>query len=384
MTSEMLHILAVHPSPDLYGSDLMMVRTAALLRNAGDRVEVLVPEHGPLLDRLAANEVDHRVVPFPVLRKALFTPANLFTTLTRILPDTRRLVRLLRETRPDVLYVNTITLPWWLAAAKLARVPVVCHVRELEATAPRIVSRLLTAPLLLADHLISNSQATSTYIATQWSRLRRRTTLVYNGLEFPVADGSDAMARRNRTVRRITVVGRLSPRKGQDVALDAVVALLGDGYDIELELVGDAYTGYEWYEEELRSTARRHGVTERLLLTGFRSPVWRCYTEADVVLVPSRLEPFGSVAAEALAMARPVVVSDVGGLPEIVDHNESGWVVPPGDAPALAAAIRSALDDPTRAAAIAACGYDRVRDRFSVHRYGAQVRGAIRRGAAGR
>jgi starch synthase len=88
------------------------------------------------------------------------------------------------------------------------------------------------------------------------------------------------------------------------------------------------------------------------------------YEEADVVAVPSRFEPLGMVAAEALALGAPVVASRVGGLPDIVEHGVGGLLVPPGDPAALAAALCRLLEDRDLAGALAARGQERVRRDF--------------------
>ena len=89
---------------------------------------------------------------------------------------------------------------------------------------------------------------------------------------------------------------------------------------------------------------------------------------ADIVAAPSlRPEGFGRVVAEAQAMGRPAIASAHGGACEIVRHGETGWLVPPGDADALADAIRQSLSaDPARRAQMAAAGQAHVRGNFTL------------------
>ena len=121
------------------------------------------------------------------------------------------------------------------------------------------------------------------------------------------------------------------------------------------------------------------------------APVAPVLERAEVVVVPSFGEGFGMVALEAMERGRPVIASDVGGLPEIVDDGRTGLLVPPGDVEALAGAIVELASDPARAAAMGAAGRARALDEFSQERcteriealYGAALAAAGERRSAG-
>ena len=143
-------VLVVTPSLEAYGSDLQMLQSVAGLLDAGWRVVVAASAPGRLSDRLIQLGATIEEIDFPVLRRASASGAGIAALAITALRSMPRLVRLIRRIRPDVLYVNTVTLPWWLAAGRLARVPTVCHVHEAEARDSRAVRRALTMPLLLA------------------------------------------------------------------------------------------------------------------------------------------------------------------------------------------------------------------------------------------
>lgn len=375
-----MRLLAAHPAPDGYGADLMLLAALRDLRARGADVTVAVPSHGPLVARLA--EADLRVVrqPFPVLRKALLRPAALVQLVARAPGDVFRLARLLRAEAPDVLYVNTLTLPHWIVAARLTRTPVVCHVRESEDQLPAWLQRSLTAPLLLCDRAIANSHHTAHHVLRWWPRLAGRLEVVHNGFHFgpPPAPGRRAPA------RELLVVGRLNPRKGQDVALRAVRRVHDAGWPVRLRVVGTPFPGYEWFEADLRRSASELGIADHVTFAGYRDDIPACHARADIVLVPSRVEPFGNVAVEALAAARPLVASRVGGLREIVDHGRTGLLVAPDDDEALAGAVIELLADPGRARAMAQHGCREVRSRFCTDAYADGVERVLQAASAGR
>ena len=258
-----------------------------------------------------------------------------------------------------------------------------CHVHEAEADARWAVRVGLAAPLLLARDVIVNSAAARDVVVSAIPVLRQRTRVVYNGVPgpaaSPVADGDAGGAARDggaapadggagSAPAHVVLVGRLSPRKGSDVALEAVALLRRSGRDVRLTLCGSVFDGYEWFEDQLRSRAGEEDLAGAVELVGYADP-WEWFARGDVVVVPSRVEPFGNVAVQAMLAGRPVVVSRTQGLAEIVRDGETGLLVPPDDPAALAEAVEGLLDDPERAAALAEAGRQDAGERFGAQRY---------------
>jgi glycosyltransferase involved in cell wall biosynthesis len=358
-------VIAVHPHTDLYGSDRMFIESVATMAPG---VLAVLPQTGPLVDELAARGIPFVVRPFPVLRKVeLRTPAGALAFVVAFARSVVSLTRWLRRERPSVLYVSTIAAPEWLLAGRLAGTRVVCHVHESEPQWPRLASAVLLAPLWAAHGIIANSRDCLGWIRSALGgRLARRGRVVHNGVREPepAAAASPAAA----GPRSLVVVGRLSERKGQDVAIAATALVRRAGYDVTLTLVGDGYPGYEHVVEGLHAAARAEGVDDVTVFVGFRDPA-PVVAAADVVLVPSRVEPFGLVAVEAMLAGRPVVASAVGGLTEILTDGVTGRLVPPEDPDALADAVIALLADRAAAQRIGRAGQDDARARFSLDTY---------------
>jgi colanic acid/amylovoran biosynthesis glycosyltransferase len=138
----------------------------------------------------------------------------------------------------------------------------------------------------------------------------------------------------------IVCVGRLSEQKGQIILLEAVAALRADGLECRLVLVGDG---------EMRGLIEARisqlGLADVVEITGWASSddVRRRILEARMLACPSFMEGLPVVIMEAMALRRPVVASSVAGIPELVVHGDTGWLVPAADRDALAAAIRECL-----------------------------------------
>ena len=158
----------------------------------------------------------------------------------------------------------------------------------------------------------------------------------------------------------IGAVGKLHQGKGVYELLRAAAGTEGER-PVTLLFVGD---GPE--KEGIIRVARQLGIAERTVITGIRRDVERMYAAMDILVLPSTCdEAFGMVIIEAMAMGRPVIGTRVGGIPELICSGENGLLVPPGDATALADAIKKYLDDGEFAAGIALSGRRTVEAAFS-------------------
>ncbi len=358
----MSRVLIAHASSDLYGSDLQLVESIDGLAERGWDVSLALPDSGPLVD--LAERAQIQIERFPVLRKSLLRPLPFLLLVLRTPVDLLRLVRRVRAVNPDVVYVNTVTIPLWIIAARLTRTAVLVHVHEAEADAPKLLRMGLAAPLLFATAIVANSSASARAVADAVPRLERKIRVVPNGVPDHGAAPLEAML-----PGQLALVARLSPRKGIDVALEAVALLRAQHRDVHLEVCGTVFDGYEWYEEQLRRRAAEPDLAGAVRFAGYVSPTAPVLARASVVLVPSRVEPFGNTAVEAMFAQRPVVASAVQGLCEIIEDGRSGLLVPPGDPASLARAIERLLADPELARSLASRGRAEAEERFTVERY---------------
>lgn len=339
-----VRVLVAHPGAELYGSDRVVLESVAAMTTAGAAVEVTVPEPGPLVGRLEHAGATVVLEPDLVLRKRVLRPRNWPSSTADGFRTIGASQRLLRR-RPDLVYVNTITLPLWPLLARLRGIPVLTHIHEAEAGASHFTLRALYAPHLLASAIVANSEFSRSIVARAWASLARRTRVIYNGVPGPVTTTPARASLEDRPVR-LTYVGRLSPRKGTDLVIAAAAALVDDDVDVEVDILGEAFAGYEWYAEALRDAVVQRGLGSRVRFLGFHDDVWSALQLADIVVIPSAVgEPFGNTAVEAALAARPLVVSESSGLLEATHGLPGVHRVQPGDASAIADAVRDIIAD---------------------------------------
>jgi glycosyltransferase involved in cell wall biosynthesis len=162
--------------------------------------------------------------------------------------------------------------------------------------------------------------------------------------------------------------GRLQRWKGQDVFVAAAAEVARVRHQARFVVVGGSVFGLEpeFFEELKRSTAEA-GIADRLIFTGFRTDVARLMAACDVVCHTTRVpEPFGLVIVEAMAQGRAVIATRGGGPSEIVETEDDGLLISPGDPKALAAAMLDLIDSPERRQRFGGRGQALVKRRFSI------------------
>lgn len=226
----------------------------------------------------------------------------------------------------------------------------------------RLYERIDRGLLRRAPSVLCVSAATREMLVRQ-GVARERIRVLHNAVDDEISPAPLNLAESFGLppgARVIVAAGRLSPEKGHRYLVEAmgrtpervppaVLVILGSGREAE----------------RLGQQIAAAGLTGRVVLGGFRADVLRCLAGAELVVNPSLTEGMPNVVLEALALNRPVVATDVGGVRELITAGETGWLVPPADPGALAGAITEALDDAPRARARAEAGRRRVAASFS-------------------
>lgn len=369
-------VLVANPSADLYGSDRMIIEAVRALVGDGRRVVFTSSVEGPLLERITRAGAEVRVLPVPVIRRSMLSPRGLAKTVAEVVRAWPAMMRMMREVNPDVVIGNTLTVPLWTFAARVHRRAALVYVHEAEAGLSWAARVLLTAPLIAASGVIFNSKTSRDVCDSHGLSRRGRARVVPNGVAGP--DAIVPPRDRAEAPFRLLYMGRLSPRKGVDLVLRAVALLRDQGVESVLDIVGDVFQGYEWYEDELRALAEELAIADHTRFHGFRPSIWATAQAADAIVVPSRAdESFGNVVVEALLCSRPVVLADHSGLREAGDGFASVIPVPVDDAQAIADAVRDLVRSWPEYASLARSDAARAAANYGLALYGSRFVSAV-------
>ncbi|SEP61951.1 glycosyltransferase family 4 protein [Microlunatus flavus] len=361
-------LIFIHPSDELYGADRMLLEMVDAAR-ADARVGALEvwlptdlthPEPAmALCGVLEGRGVRVRHLDLPVLRRAYRTPVG----LARLAARGARLLVELRRAQASVVYCTSSATLLAAPVARLAGVrQVVGHVQEIWSAADLAA---LAGPARACGRLVAISKASAASLPG-W--LGRRTTVVANGSPDPGAP--EPLAGRTGPLRFV-VASRWNGWKGHATLLAAWDAAGAPGRLVVLG--GPPASGDRTDVPALVAGLGDPGSVEVVGEVPDPSPWLRA---ADVVVMPSdRPEPFGLVAIEAFARARPVVASAAGGLLDVVTPEVDGWLFGPGEVDTLAAVLRR-LDRATveRAGERARATYE---ERFTERAFAQRWRSAV-------
>jgi glycosyltransferase involved in cell wall biosynthesis len=176
-------------------------------------------------------------------------------------------------------------------------------------------------------------------------------------------------------VKRFGLIGRISPWKGQHIFLRAAEKVHQRYPETRFLIIGAPLFGEEAYEAEIHKLTETLHLDEAVQFTGFCTDVPERIAALDVVVHASTSgEPFGQVIIEGMAAAKPVIATNGGGVPEIVEEGVTGLLVPMGDASAMSEAMIRLLNNPEEAAAMGRQGRKRVEEAFMIQRTAAEMR----------
>lgn len=258
----------------------------------------------------------------------------------------RQLRRLVRDNRVDVIDTHYTRD----AKAALSCLGLCAVVRSRHVNQPMKPSLVRRLQWRAADHLITVADCTRDHLLEIGLADPARITAIGGWADERFFQLADPQATRTRLRDELDLphdafvlvcVAMLRPDKGQDHLIAALGLLRQRGLTPVTVLAGSPTAESAQYEADLHRLVRQHGVDVRFL--GYRDDISQLMQMADVVVIPSLTEAQPRVAVQAFATGRPVVASAVGGVPEIVKHGQTGWLVPPADPPALADAIAKVM-----------------------------------------
>jgi glycosyltransferase involved in cell wall biosynthesis len=347
--------------PCIGGIEVLAVKLFSALRQRGYDLIVVTRQDSPNLPS-EANYLGipiHRY-PFP---SAAFTEGK----IEQLVEIRRRVARLVQSFRPDLVHLNAFGPSFFLyqnIGAHATPLIATLHTtpRSIISTQTLTPDGLFQKTLRRADWVACVSNAVLVQARELAPEIHDRSSVIYNGLEPPAVSPQPLCF----TQPRLLCLGRLIPEKGFDLAISAFAAVMERFPGARLTIAGDGPA-----RASLEQHAGKTGVASSVEFLGWVPPekVVNVLNSATAVLMPSHREGLPSVALEAALAGRPIVATRVGGLPEVVVHEETGLLVEDGDAQALARATIRLLGDPSAAASFGAAGRRRAATLFSFDRY---------------
>ena len=345
----MLTILHTEASPGWGGQEIRILTEACAFAKRGFRVMLACQPGAPLVKEAHYEGLPVRPV---AMRGALDVMACW------------RLQRLMRAEGVDLVHTHS-SIDAWLAgfAAKSLRLPVV-RSRHVSIPVKRRRNFVYNA---LSDRIISSGEAIRE-VLIKGGVHAGKIVAIPAGVDvrrFHPGISGDAIRRElNFQGPVVGTVARFASSKGHRVLLQAIPEILRQEPAAEFVWVGDG-VGRETLSQEVTQA----GLASKIRMTGFREDVPALLAAMDAFVLPSiKSDGVPQVVMQALAMGRPVVASAVGGIPEVIQHEHTGVLVPPNDPAALATAVVQVLHHGAQAAARAEAGRQLVEMHYTLER----------------
>ena len=373
-------VLLVNNSADIYGASRCLLRIVKLLDRTKFEPIVLMPGPGPLENDLRDAKI--RTIIFPelsVIERKILNPLGLMRFVLNFPLSVIGLRRILKEQQIDLVHTNTGVMLSPGLAACLAGVPNVWHIRDWFLEFPlfwKFYSRYIHA---FSSRILAVSDAVAGQFPASFGA-----TVLHDGFElaeFAISDpAAGAKFRAEYGLGDGLVVGCVGRikliRKGQEVLLRAAGLLKQRGVRARYVIVGAPFPGNEWHLDELAAIIREHGLEGDVVFTGELENPLPAYAAMDVFVLPSaQPEPFGGVVMEAMCRGLPVIATNSGGSVQQVADGETGYLVPPGNAPALAAKLELLLGDAALRRQFGEAGQRRIEERFDLKKMVERIEG---------
>lgn len=380
--SARLSILHIHTLPVVSGSGINTLLTMMGSRDCGHDVALACSSPGRLTEE--ARKAGMAVYLIPHLAREIHPGRDLAAVMA--------LRKLIRRHRFALVHThNSKAGIVGRLGARQAGVATVIHTvhgfafHDAEAPWWRVLYRSLERiASSWCDGMIFVSQPLAEWADRERIGLRVPKAVIYSGIDahaFQSADGRKFRQEHKISVNRLVVgmVSKLWEGKGHDILLDAWKEVL-EGNTVKpdplLILVGEGHL-----DKALQSRATELNLDDSVLFTGFRDDIPAVTAAMDVAVLPSLFEGMGRAVLEAMAAAKPVVASRVGGIPDLVTHGTNGLLVQPGDRGSLARALLEILSDASLRSRLGRAALTGFRAEYSaaymvdqIHRFYEQVR----------
>ena len=370
-------ILFVDHADALGGAERSLLLLMTFL-NHGRWQPHLVAPPGQLAGEADCAGIPVHTLDLPRLRGSFHSPSDWWKGAANISAIARRI-------GAAFVHSNTVRASAYAAlASRLARLPFVWHMRDfwLSEAEPKSkwadrIGKLLLSRMAAA--VIANSNAVAEYLPSSSNAL-----VLHNGIDLSHFDARKIFAKGRAVLCQeagfhpaapiVGMVGRVRPTKGQDSFLYMAGKIAETVPDCRFLVVGgDPFRVGDGYEARLTALCSQLGLDDRVLWTGQLADVRPALEAMDIFVHPGAPEPFGLVNIEAMAMGKPVVAFGHGALPEIVAHNETGILVPPGDVGALTESVSRLLGNAPLCQSMGLAGRRRVEKYFRIERTVAEL-----------
>lgn len=370
----MKKILYLHAGAELYGADKVLLELLKNLNKEEFIPYVILPEDGPLVKELIANNISTKIIPYPILRRKYFNPVGMIQYIKNYIRYSRKIIETAKNEKIDIIHTNTAAVLEGVLVKSRLKIPQIWHIHEI-IVKPQFVHKLLS--VIIAK----NSNVTITVSEAVKKHLKNTVkfnniNVIYNGVdnsEYNINHKTEYLRDEFRIPKDgivVGMIGRVNSWKGQNDFLNAMEIVLESNDNVYAMLVGGVFEGEEWRIDELKKKINNIKNKDRIIMSDYRSDTKNIHALYDIFILPStNPDPLPTVVLEAMASSTPVIGYRHGGVCEMIIENECGYLVNVGDIHSLAEAIIKLVNNEEKRKEFSNNALARQKEYFSLKSY---------------
>lgn len=365
-----LRVLITMNDPRIGGPQLYSLAVAKQIKNRGFKTEFLLPDGDDIFANLATEEgfIVHR----PGISR-VHRPKQMIENVAYLLSfplAVRRIERVIDARSIDVVHTRMSTSFCPAVAASRSDASLVWHFNDTLVPRP-IKDFAARAAIRLADRIVVAAESVHDYYFSQ----QVDSTTIYSPVDVSEFDPSNVRPTNSVPDEDVDAedpiiigtVANVNPIKGLEYFIRAIASVNEyTNRPVHAPIVGGIIDSRQDYYEDLLKSCKELGIEENVHFLGRRDDVSALLADFDMFVLASVAEACPMAVLEAMAMEKPVIVTQVGGIPEQIDDGEHGWIVPPEDPDAVASAIMDGLKNETEAKRRGKRARERVCSKFSL------------------
>ncbi len=309
------------------GAPLSLIELAGRLDKKRFNPLILTSRTGQFTEKLTRAGLAYRIVPMGMWRKGKSFPLIPFSLY--------RIYSLIKRENISLVHANTLwDNPYACLPANCCNIPAVCHIRS--TPKPGMLKKYF---LHKSSRIITVSEYTKGALG-ECNKVPVST--IYNGIDLAYGQ-LDGASRRVRAELGFSpdnivvgLISRLDPLKGQETLIQAAKQVVGKFPQTRFLLAGEPKDKTPDYLQQLKFMVKSAGLNAYFVFTGYYSNTIELTAALDISVLPSLSEGFGRTNLEAMAQRKPVISTNIGGIPEVVEAGVTGFLIPPNDPDCLA------------------------------------------------
>lgn len=367
----MINILYLHAGAELYGADIILYNMVKNLDKSKFTPYVILPNDGPLVEKIRSAGVFCEVVDYPILRRKYFNAKGIVHYAYEYTSKSKEIIKKLKGVKIDVIHNNTAAVLEGIYLKKKLKAKLIVHCHEI-IKRPKFMNTFYAKVFSRkAELTMCVSNAVKDHLETA-ADFKGKIKVCYNGIDNEIYNPNyDVKELRDelnipQDALVVGMIGRVNAWKGQGDFLQAIEKI-GHKEDVFYTLIGGVFAGEEWRMEELKDKVKNSSMHEDIRLVDFRPDSYRLHNVLDVFVLPSTSpDPLPTVVLEAMASGNPVVGYRHGGVCEMCVDGKTGLLADVCDPDDLAKKIERLIKDKELRESMGSAALERQHKEFSL------------------